>query len=162
MLEALGSLTAYSFVSRQQDHQFYDMHRLVHLATRNWLGNEGLLTHWRDQVLARMASIFPDAEPGNRDLWRTYLPHARFVLDETGMEKVDQHVLQLLNRYGLCLIRDGRQAEAEAPFARLTEVKKKRSWGTSIPTPWQVWLILRGHTMVRDGGQILSRSGSKC
>ncbi|KAM3538282.1 hypothetical protein ARSEF1564_008805 [Beauveria bassiana] len=38
--DALGTLTAYAFVSRQPATAFLDIHRLVHLTMRNWLKRE--------------------------------------------------------------------------------------------------------------------------
>ena len=41
--DAIGTLNAYSFVSRRPADQALDLHRLVNLATRNWLRKEGHL-----------------------------------------------------------------------------------------------------------------------
>ena len=40
-IDALGTLSAYSFISRRPVDVALDLHRLVHLATRNWLRKEG-------------------------------------------------------------------------------------------------------------------------
>jgi hypothetical protein len=37
MVEAIGTLTAYSFITKREIEQSFDLHRLVHLATQNWL-----------------------------------------------------------------------------------------------------------------------------
>ncbi|PLN78803.1 nucleoside phosphorylase domain-containing protein [Aspergillus taichungensis] len=44
--KALGLLKAYSFITQMTDSEFLNMHRLVHLATRNWLRSENLLEGW--------------------------------------------------------------------------------------------------------------------
>ena len=36
-MDALGILSAYSFISKHADNSFFSVHRLVHLATRNWM-----------------------------------------------------------------------------------------------------------------------------
>jgi hypothetical protein len=36
-LEAIGTLKAYSFIIKRREAMVFDLHRLVHLATRNWL-----------------------------------------------------------------------------------------------------------------------------
>jgi hypothetical protein len=41
--DVLGVLKAYSFVTAQPINQFLNLHRLVHLAIRNWLRKEGSL-----------------------------------------------------------------------------------------------------------------------
>jgi hypothetical protein len=43
---ALGLLNAYSFITGQTDDQTISLHRLVNVATRNWLRNEGVLEQW--------------------------------------------------------------------------------------------------------------------
>jgi hypothetical protein len=49
-IDAIGTLNAYSFISRRPNLTL-DLHRLVHLATRNWLRNEGLLTQSTERVV---------------------------------------------------------------------------------------------------------------
>lgn len=41
MVHAMGTLRTYAFVTRRDDSEVYDMHRLVHLATKVWLGERG-------------------------------------------------------------------------------------------------------------------------
>ncbi|KAL1891094.1 hypothetical protein Sste5346_007920 [Sporothrix stenoceras] len=54
VVDALGTLQGYSFITRQSAQQFGDaaitIHRLVHLATRNWLRMEGQLPRWAGTV----------------------------------------------------------------------------------------------------------------
>ena len=42
MVHAIGTLCAYALVVRRADKETYDLHRLVHVATRVWLGRSGL------------------------------------------------------------------------------------------------------------------------
>jgi hypothetical protein len=44
--DALGVLKAYSFITIQPTNQFLNLHRLIHLATRNWLRKENSLERW--------------------------------------------------------------------------------------------------------------------
>ena len=37
MIRATGTLCAYSFIIKRGDEDMYDIHRLVHLATRMWV-----------------------------------------------------------------------------------------------------------------------------
>lgn len=41
--DAIGMLDAYSFIIRQSSGLAFNLHRLVHLATRNWLRKEELI-----------------------------------------------------------------------------------------------------------------------
>ncbi len=118
-LDAIGTLTAYSFVTKWANGRFYDMHRLVHLATRNWPAKECLLAHWNTNVLARIAHVFPDNNLLNRARWRDFLPHAQYILEQTAGEKHSDNYLQLLEKYGDCFLSDGRYVKAETPFSYL-------------------------------------------
>lgn len=40
MVYALATLRAYAFVTRYENSERYDMHRLVHLATKIWLSEQ--------------------------------------------------------------------------------------------------------------------------
>jgi hypothetical protein len=42
-IEAIGTLRAYSFIIKRGEAMVFDLHQLVHLATRNWLRKEGTL-----------------------------------------------------------------------------------------------------------------------
>ena len=67
-------------LSGQADDQTVSLHRLVHLATRNWLRNKGILEQWTVNTAKRLRDIIPSNEHENRILWREYLPHALFIL----------------------------------------------------------------------------------
>ncbi|KAH7409693.1 hypothetical protein BKA64DRAFT_693472 [Cadophora sp. MPI-SDFR-AT-0126] len=124
-LEALGTLDAYSFVSKRSTDKALDLHRLVHLATRNWLQNEQLLAHWTEIAIERLEDVFPDDDHNNRSIWRAYLPHARYILGSQLVGKGQQSRMRLLWRYANCLFEDGRWYEAEAAFAEGFEIEKR-------------------------------------
>lgn len=65
-IDALGTLNAYSFITRHSGALVFDVHRLVHLATRNWLKNEELLAWWTKKAVKRLADIFPTDDNQNR------------------------------------------------------------------------------------------------
>ncbi|GAB7361190.1 hypothetical protein MBLNU230_g1222t1 [Neophaeotheca triangularis] len=77
---AVGMLCSYAFLSERQDEKLgdrtYDMHRLVHLATRIWNEKYGESEATRKWALSHLASIHPYGEHKNREKWRAYLPHA--------------------------------------------------------------------------------------
>jgi tetratricopeptide (TPR) repeat protein len=121
-LEAISYLTSYSFLSQQVGNSF-DMHRLVHIATRNWLKKTQNHGRYYKEVISRWAEIFPTSEHENRDIWRTYFLHIKFTLslnqEQTGIDR------ELLTRYGLCLLSDGRYDDAELPLTDVVEVGKQ-------------------------------------
>jgi uncharacterized protein involved in tolerance to divalent cations len=124
-MDAVGTLGAYSFVSRRPADLALDLHRLVHLATRNWLRKEGLLVEWTERAIERLEDVFPDNEHKNRAIWRIYLPHVQYVLESDVINKEGEKRLALIWRYGMCLCSDGRWNEAEESFTQILEVEKK-------------------------------------
>jgi hypothetical protein len=87
MLDAVGTLTAYSFVTKRPDGKNLDLHRLVQVATRNWLENERQLAGWTGRVLAHLARHFSDETPTEMETLRAYLPHVRRVLEVRANEE---------------------------------------------------------------------------
>jgi hypothetical protein len=86
--EAIGTLCGYSFVSRrgdsemeEQEEELYDIHRLVHLATRVWVENRRDAAGVREEAVRQVADVFPSDEYANRAVWRAYLPHTLQLLE---------------------------------------------------------------------------------
>ena len=77
---ALGLLKAYSLITASQKDQIFNMHRLVHLATRNWLRLSGKFDEWAKSCLALVLEEFPSGEHGTLDTCDSYFPHALAVL----------------------------------------------------------------------------------
>ncbi|KAF1814208.1 HET-domain-containing protein, partial [Eremomyces bilateralis CBS 781.70] len=73
--DAIGTLHAYSFLSKHPAGLTVDLHRLVHVAARNWLQENDQLAQWTEKAIVRLEEIFPDNTYTNRSIWRAYLPH---------------------------------------------------------------------------------------
>lgn len=112
---ALGTLQAYSLISRQAGAEKYDMHRLIQLATQKWLQVQGTSDKWQERALKRLSEVFPH---NSKDLesWAAcdlLLPHAQKVLEndyadkESLLRKVD-----LLSQWGVFDIAQGRYEAA--------------------------------------------------
>jgi hypothetical protein len=116
MLEAIGTVKEYLFVSAQPGTQLYDMHRLVHLATRAWLKRQSLLAGVSRKVCVRLAAVSPRGRSQEMSMWRMYMPHALHFLraEDCEPDVFDQATLQ--SSCGQCLLLDGRAAEAEPLF----------------------------------------------
>ena len=111
MVHAIGTLSAYAFVTRRDESDTYDMHRLVHLATRVWLTEHGTTEAMHEKVAARLAEIFPSDDYSNRAMWREYFPHAlRFLQNSTALDSSNRS--DLCMAVGRCLRVDGRVGEA--------------------------------------------------
>ncbi|KAH8678794.1 hypothetical protein BGZ60DRAFT_446050 [Tricladium varicosporioides] len=124
-IEAIGTLDAYSFISKRPADLALDIHRLVHLSTRNWLRKENLLAQSTEMVIVRLEEMFPDDDHKNRSAWRTYLPHARYILESRLVVIDSRSRMRLLWKYGMCLYEDGRWIEAEDAITKVMKMKKR-------------------------------------
>jgi nucleoside phosphorylase/tetratricopeptide (TPR) repeat protein len=130
-LDALGVLNAYSFTNSQSTG--VNMHRLVHIATRNWLRNNRMFGYWLQRVADRMQQVFPDNNHTNRRLWREYLPHAlALVHDDEFIEQQKEHI-SLIRNIADCLASDGRYFESEVLYNKLLEMDQ-RTHGAEHPS----------------------------
>jgi tetratricopeptide (TPR) repeat protein len=124
--DAIGTLTAYSFITTRREDMALDLHRLVQLATRNWLRKEGQLTKSTEKAIVQLEDAIPNNSHKNRGLWRTYLPHVRFALESDVVDKDWEPRMELLWIYGSCLHEDGRWDEAEKIYVQVIEIEKEK------------------------------------
>lgn len=111
MEDAIGTLCSYSFLARREDENMYDMHRLVHLATRTWIRYKGRDVETGRTALAHLTKVFPSDDYMNREIWRQYLPHvARIDKEEQCQDSEEKSKLCL--KVGRCLYVDGKMKEA--------------------------------------------------
>lgn len=133
MEHAIGTLCGYSFVSRRDDvvlegvknnEESYDLHRLVHLATRIWVRKYGNEARVSESATKHVRNVFPRDDFAKRALWRAYMPHAlRLLVTKRSYDVEDR--ARLISRVGRCLRFDGRTREAIAwleECSRLREV----------------------------------------
>ncbi|KAL4789005.1 purine and uridine phosphorylase [Aspergillus venezuelensis] len=149
LVESIGVLEGYAFVTRRPTKSF-DLHRLVHLATRNWLRKIGSLSNWTLTTLTRLEEIFPNQDHTNRDKWKTYLPHALGLLGRDEVQGLKIRY-KLLYKVSMCLLADGRSMEA---VQNLEENFKwnKREYEEEHPSRLASQHALAG--AYRDNGQI--------
>jgi tetratricopeptide (TPR) repeat protein len=120
LAKAIGTLLGHGFLTRRGQEAIYDMHRLVHLATRRW-NEEGRHTRQVQRLaLAHVAEVFPVYGWENRYVYQQYLPHAQRLLDITdGIENKD--ICELGYKVGECLLIEG---QAERAIHRLKRVDR--------------------------------------
>ncbi len=111
MVYAIGTLCGYAFLTRRENSEVFDMHSLVHLATRIWLQREGLIATTEEKATRHLATVFPSNDYTNRNIWREYLPHASRVLQRSKALDIAERS-DLLFWVGQCLRVDGRIKEA--------------------------------------------------
>ncbi|KAI0549182.1 hypothetical protein F4679DRAFT_584757 [Xylaria curta] len=110
MEHAIGVLCGYAFLVRRGHENTFDMHRLVHIATRVWIQRENVVKETESQAIQHLATIFPSNNPKNRSKWREYLPHAQHALQVTQDQNLKRFDLFYL--IGRCLYEDRRFKEA--------------------------------------------------
>jgi tetratricopeptide (TPR) repeat protein len=115
LVDAIGTLCTYAFLTRRGDSKVFDMHSLVHLATRIWVQREGLTETTAEKATRHLGAVFPSDDWTNRDVWREYLPHAFKVLQHSKELEMEEK-FDLLFWVGRCLIVDGRIKEAVRSF----------------------------------------------
>jgi tetratricopeptide (TPR) repeat protein len=126
MIAAIGTLTAYSFITKREIEQSFDLHRLVHLATRNWLRKAKSLTAWTKRTLSQLADVFPNGDYTNRAIWTIYLPHARHILALPHLLDGNKEAeIKLLFRVGWCLHSNGQYVEAEQMHRQTLELREQ-------------------------------------
>lgn len=121
---AIGTLCGYAFFVRRGDDDVFDMHRLVHLATRVWSQKHDLVEKSKHKVIQHLDSIFPSDDEENRTLWREYLPHALQALQESN--EYQEERFGLYYYVGRCLYADRRFKEAIAALEKTYHWRKQR------------------------------------
>lgn len=113
--EALGILKAYGFITKRQpqsdeqhEHEVqedqpeaFDIHPLVHLATRTWLKDQNEWHSLVGQTVNRMQELVPFGDIKTRTIWTPYLPHARHVCDLAKLDHV-KFWADLIDRISRC------------------------------------------------------------
>jgi tetratricopeptide (TPR) repeat protein len=132
--EALGTLSAYAFVTEHKQQQnateaqrrerVFNVHRLVRLATRNWLREHGRWHIWPRKALARLVTVVPFGDHDTREVWTAYLPHAVYVAGLPEVYEAEERV-SLLERVGYCEQTLGRYRAAERAHRQVLDRRKE-------------------------------------
>lgn len=85
---AIGTLVGFAFLARRGDDDIYDMHSLVHLATRIWIGKEARIEETILDALKHMEAVFTNNNHANQQVWQSYFPHSMRLLQWSK----DQHI----------------------------------------------------------------------
>ncbi|GAT22514.1 kinesin light chain [Aspergillus luchuensis] len=90
MVEALGLLKAYSFIAIRPSDKCITMHRLVHLAARQWLRSQDRMELYTHKAAERLGEVLND-DGINEKHRRLYVQHAEFLLHELHVMAVYAH-----------------------------------------------------------------------
>ncbi|KAH7060965.1 kinesin light chain 1, partial [Paraphoma chrysanthemicola] len=131
-VKALGTLAGYAFVTERQktaheldQERFFDMHRLVHMASAWWLDGHNELATWADRAVARLEELVPYGGHERKAKWTMYLSHAVYVagLSDTVEETARA---SLLDRVGRCQATLGQYSAAGTTHQQALSLRQKR------------------------------------
>ncbi|ORY62365.1 uncharacterized protein BCR38DRAFT_517816 [Pseudomassariella vexata] len=117
---AIGTLCGYAFLVKRGEGDMFDMHSLVHVATRIWIQSRGLSCQTTVNAIYHLATIFPSSNFANRELWRKYLPHTLRLLQKSEDYRV-QEKYDLYWKVGRCLYMDRRFKEVVRCFEEVSK-----------------------------------------
>ncbi|KAL2859978.1 purine and uridine phosphorylase [Aspergillus lucknowensis] len=100
-IDAVGILKAFSFINEHGKDNALSLHRLVYLATRNWLRKQGQFSLYIQKAADHFSQI-----------WRKYLPHALSMINEEPFKTEQRRYIKLIRNIARCLQADGRYNEA--------------------------------------------------
>ncbi|KAK4068968.1 hypothetical protein Trihar35433_5547 [Trichoderma harzianum] len=104
-LHAIGTLLGYGFLTLQRQ-DFYDMHRLVHIAATVWARERFTDTMNPNLALEHVASVFLGPQYNNREIWMAYIPHTLKILHDR-FRFDNESSLILACRVGQCMLVEG-------------------------------------------------------
>ncbi|RKK76432.1 hypothetical protein BFJ71_g16945 [Fusarium oxysporum] len=96
---AIGTLCSYSFLVRREESNVFDMHSLVHTATRGWLDKQDRKRQVSNDAICHLAARFPTKDDAHYDSRREYLPHAMRLLSRNHEDKTVE-TYQLFKKAG--------------------------------------------------------------
>jgi tetratricopeptide (TPR) repeat protein len=129
--KAIGTLKGYAFITERQQalqelesERFFDMHRLVHMASEWWLRGHDEQTFWIAKVAARLEELIPYGGHERKEVWTMYLSHALHVAGLDGILEETARA-SLLDRVGRCQSSLGQYSTAESTHRQVLSLKKK-------------------------------------
>ncbi|CRK30176.1 hypothetical protein BN1723_014348 [Verticillium longisporum] len=124
LVHALGTLKGYAFLQEREDAAVFDMHGLVHLATRGWVQTQDVSREVHQAAVAHLATIFASDRWDQRETWRQYMAHVlRAINGAAGREDWGGEECELGFWVGRCLRAEGRIAEATEILAHVVAVQ---------------------------------------
>lgn len=126
-MEAIGVLKAYDFVSGHAIESSLNLHRLVHLATRNWMRKKLQFARQISKTADRLSWIFSLSNYSERPgiFWRPYLPHALSLIGEVEFRNQQENYISLFHDVAKCLFHDGRKKEAAVVLNSMHSIPEK-------------------------------------
>ncbi|KAF2626414.1 kinesin light chain 1 [Macroventuria anomochaeta] len=129
--KALGTLTGYAFITERlhtvqesDGDRFFDMHRLVHMASVRWLDRHNERATWVDAAVARLEKLVPYGGHENKEVWTAYLSHAVHVAGSYSVVGKAASA-SLLDRVGRCQSSLGQYSAAKTTHEQVLSAREK-------------------------------------
>jgi tetratricopeptide (TPR) repeat protein len=119
---AIGTLCSYSFLTRRGASDVFDMHSLVHTATRDWLEKQGRQSEVFYNAVRHIESRLPDEVHDSIRATNDCLPHAICLLDREAEKTPD--TFSLFDKVGKAFLANRRFREATRCFEEVCSWKK--------------------------------------
>ena len=152
-IKAIGTLTGYAFITERrqgllqlQGQKFFDVHRLVQLASVWWLEEHSERTTWVEKAAFRLGELLPYGGHDKREVWVNYLSHA-IHLAGSQSALADTARAELLDRVGWCQETLGQYSAAETTHRQVLSL---REWSLgsehtlTLTSMNQIGVALRG------------------
>ena len=121
----IATLRNYSFLSLTKDPQVFQMHRLVQLATQNWLNLQGELEVWRRRFIRHIYNQAPEGYYENWTKWQKLFPHVKAILlQPPAGEDALAETARILYYAAWYSIRIGNLSEAERMVVKSMDISK--------------------------------------
>jgi tetratricopeptide (TPR) repeat protein len=129
-MKALGTLKGYAFIAERLQitqssnaDKFFDMHRLVHMASAQWLERHNERAAWVETAVARLEELVPYGDHKNREIWTTYLSHTIHLAGTHGVVGTAASA-SLLDRVGRCQASLGQYSAAEITHRQVRSIRE--------------------------------------
>ncbi|KAF9701352.1 hypothetical protein EKO04_000013 [Ascochyta lentis] len=143
-------LRSYSIIALTTDGTAFDMHRLVQLATRRWLEEQGQLEMWKERYIDRICAAFPKEFYKDWTQYQALYPHAKLALSQAPKSEESSKRWALLLYHAAWYALDiGNLSDAEKLSMRSLNVGKEVFGETYSDTLKSMSLVL--DVLVRRG-----------
>ncbi|PMB63415.1 Kinesin light chain [Beauveria bassiana] len=120
------TLRNFSFIIANEDGTTFEMHRLVQLATLQWLRAQDVYDQWRREFLVRLCAEFPSGEYENWSKCQALFPHALSVSTQRPATNDSiQEWATVLYRAAWFALEQGKGTEAEELSVQAMKARKK-------------------------------------
>ncbi|RYP21051.1 hypothetical protein DL765_002458 [Monosporascus sp. GIB2] len=140
------TLRKFSFISLSTDRTTFEMHRLVQLATRNWLQDNGKLERWKQRFISNLCIEFPSGEYETWAVCQALFPHARSAATQRPEEQDSlKEWASLLHNAAIYATEIGNWAEAEEMSVQAMRVREELLGREHTDTLQSVAMVARAY-----------------